>query len=86
MNDTYFYIPESKSIRLVQVNTEDSKRHVIEMPQDYFNYPLLKGTYFSGGAGLSSTTKDYASFLQMLLNNGEIHSKFMAMVYQTLND
>ena len=56
------------------------------MPQDYFNYPLLKGTYFSGGTGLSSTTKDYASFLQMLLNNGEIHSKFMAMVYQTLND
>jgi CubicO group peptidase (beta-lactamase class C family) len=75
MNDTYFYIPESKSSRLVQVNTEDSNRHVIEMPQDYFNYPLLKGTYFSGGAGLSSTTMDYAIFLQMLLNNGEYNGK-----------
>jgi CubicO group peptidase (beta-lactamase class C family) len=75
MNDTYFYIPESKSSRLVQVNTEDSNRHVIEMPQDYFNYPLLKGTYFSGGAGLNSTTKDYAVFLQMLLNNGEYNGK-----------
>jgi CubicO group peptidase (beta-lactamase class C family) len=75
MNDTYFYIPESKSLRLVQVNTEDSNRHVIEMPQDYFNYPLLEGTYFSGGAGLSSTTKDYAVFLQMLLNNGEYNGK-----------
>ena len=75
MNDTYFYIPESKSSRLVKVNTEDSNRHVIEMPQDYFNYPLLKGTYFSGGAGLSSTIKDYATFLQMLLNNGEYNGK-----------
>jgi CubicO group peptidase (beta-lactamase class C family) len=41
------------------------------MPQEMVNYPLLKGTYFAGGAGLSSTTKDYAIFLQMLLNKGE---------------
>ena len=36
---------------------------------------MLKGTYFSGGAGLSSTTKDYAIFLQMLLNNGVYNGK-----------
>jgi CubicO group peptidase (beta-lactamase class C family) len=35
------------------------------------NYPAAKGTYFSGGAGLSSTIKDYAVFLQMLLNGGQ---------------
>ena len=29
-------------------------------------------TYFSGGAGLSSTIGDYARFLQMLLNRGEL--------------
>jgi CubicO group peptidase (beta-lactamase class C family) len=28
-------------------------------------------TFFSGGAGLSSTAKDYAVFLQMYLNGGE---------------
>ena len=28
-------------------------------------------TFFSGGAGLSSTVADYAKFLQMYLNNGE---------------
>jgi len=28
-------------------------------------------TFFSGGAGLSSTAADYAKFLQMYLNNGE---------------
>jgi CubicO group peptidase (beta-lactamase class C family) len=45
------------------------------MPQEFVNYPLLKCTYFSGGAGLSSTTKDYAAFLQMLLNKGEYNGK-----------
>ena len=36
------------------------------------DYPV-KGakTFFSGGAGLSSTAKDYAVFLQMYLNGGE---------------
>ena len=28
--------------------------------------------YFSGGAGLVSTAGDYARFLQMLLNHGEL--------------
>jgi CubicO group peptidase (beta-lactamase class C family) len=35
------------------------------------SYPLAKSTYYSGGAGLSSTVYDYAVFLQMLLNGGE---------------
>ena len=29
--------------------------------------------FFSGGGGLSSTAKDYANFLQMYLNNGELN-------------
>ena len=71
MTDTWFYLPEDKQGRLVKVNTEDQYHHVVSMPQDFANYPLLKGTYFAGGAGLSSTTRDYAVFLQMLLNKGE---------------
>ena len=36
-------------------------------------YPVIGAkTYFSGGAGLSSTAHDYARFLQMLLNGGEL--------------
>ena len=31
--------------------------------------------FFSGGAGLSSTAKDYATFLQMYLNGGELNVK-----------
>jgi len=75
MADTWFYLPAEMHSRLVKVNTEDRNRRVTEMPPGYFNYPLLNGTYFSGGAGLSSTTKDYAKFLQMLLNKGEYRGK-----------
>jgi CubicO group peptidase (beta-lactamase class C family) len=75
MNDTWFYLPADKHSRLVKVNSEDRGRHVIKVRQDYFNYPLLDGTFFSGGAGLSSTVKDYATFLQMLLNKGEYNGK-----------
>jgi CubicO group peptidase (beta-lactamase class C family) len=39
------------------------------------DYPKMNGTYYSGGAGLSSTVYDYAIFLQMLLNGGEYHGK-----------
>jgi CubicO group peptidase (beta-lactamase class C family) len=75
MNDTYFYLPASKAARLVNVNTEDNSRHIAKLPQERVNYPLMAGTYFSGGAGLSSTVKDYAIFLQMLLNKGEYNGK-----------
>ena len=77
MTDTWFYLPEEKQSRLVMVNTENADRLVTSMPQSHVmvNYPVLKGTYFAGGAGLSSTTKDYAIFLQMLLNDGEYNGK-----------
>ncbi len=70
MNDTYFYLPKDKQARLVKVSTEDQNHKVIPIQLPSANYPLVEGTYFSGGAGLSSTTEDYAKFLQMLLNHG----------------
>ncbi|HPJ60755.1 MAG TPA: serine hydrolase domain-containing protein [Bacteroidales bacterium] len=72
MNDTWFYLPPDKHSRLVKVSGEDAEHHVRPLNLPYLDYPLLSdGTLFSGGAGLSSTTGDYAIFLQMLLNNGE---------------
>jgi CubicO group peptidase (beta-lactamase class C family) len=58
----------------VVLSAEDDEHHPIPWVRkpgtlDY-NYPLADGTYYSGGGGLSSTLKDYAIFLQMLLNNG----------------
>ncbi|HVW97033.1 MAG TPA: serine hydrolase domain-containing protein [Mucilaginibacter sp.] len=76
MNDTYFYLPSSKYARLVKVYTPDKTNHLIRWNDGTFpgvdvDYPKSNGTYYSGGAGLSSTIKDYAAFLQMMLNKGE---------------
>lgn len=71
MNDTYFYLPESKFNRLTALNTEDKEKKVMKVSGNYGNYAKEKGTYFAGGAGLVSTAADYAMFLQMLLNGGK---------------
>ena len=77
MNDTNFYQPEAKANRLVKVQTksEDKWVHFYDTFYDV-DYPI-KGAkrFFSGGAGLSSTAKDYATFLQMYLNKGELNGK-----------
>lgn len=75
MNDTYFYLPDSKKSRLVPVQTIKNDKWIRYTNTHYdTDYPI-KGskTFFSGGAGLSSTAKDYATFLQMYLNNGELN-------------
>ena len=73
MNDTRFYQPESKADRLVAVQQKVNGKWE-KYPVTFYDtdYPV-KGakTFFSGGAGLSSTAKDYATFLQMYLNGGE---------------
>ena len=80
MEDTYFYLPEAKADRLVALYAEDEDDGLQVAKGDESNiildnplYPIGEvQTYFSGGAGLSSTAYDYAIFLQMLLNNGEL--------------
>jgi len=77
MEDSYFYLPESKYERLVPVQTREKDRWIrFTTPYYDVDYPI-KGarTYFSGGGGLSSTAKDYASFLQMYLNLGELNGR-----------
>jgi CubicO group peptidase (beta-lactamase class C family) len=75
MKDTYFYLPADRHSRLVSLHLDkDGKVEVMKGGAfDAANpeYPKMKGTYFSGGAGLSSTVEDYAKFLQMFLNKGE---------------
>jgi len=74
MNDTHFYLPDSKTGRLVAVQYKNNKGVWEKYQEKLFDidYPI-KGakSYFAGGAGLSSTAKDYATFLQMYLNGGE---------------
>ncbi|MBW8331096.1 MAG: beta-lactamase family protein [Prolixibacteraceae bacterium] len=75
MNDTRFYLPEEKAGRLVAVQQKTDGKWT-KYPVTFYDtdYPV-KGakSFFSGGAGLSSTAKDYATFLQMYLNGGELN-------------
>jgi CubicO group peptidase (beta-lactamase class C family) len=76
MEDTYFYLPDNKADRLVPVQTFKDGNWVTYPATPYYDpdYPI-KGAmrFFSGGGGLSSTAKDYATFLQMYLNKGELN-------------
>ena len=79
MADTYFNLPATKANRLVNMYSEDStgklQKQTGEALGGHIDYPLRKKSYFSGGAGLSSTAYDYAVFLQMMLNDGIYNGK-----------
>jgi CubicO group peptidase (beta-lactamase class C family) len=76
MKDTYFFLPEEKQNRLVSLykQTETGLQlqdETIKLNGDFIrDFPKLKGTFFSGGAGLSATAYDYALFCQMMMNGG----------------
>ena len=80
MLDSHFYLPKSKTDRLATLYAEAdqegltvSRGHESNIILDNPRYPAGDGqSYFSGGAGVSSTAYDYARFVQMLLNNGEL--------------
>jgi CubicO group peptidase (beta-lactamase class C family) len=74
MKDTGFYLPAEQAGRLVPVQKPEGGKWV-RYPVTFYDpdYPI-KGakSFFSGGAGLCSTALDYATFLQMYLNGGEL--------------
>ena len=73
MKDSYFFLPGEKADRLAPVYGFDDQGNLNLMESnkdtDYLHGPRK---CFSGGAGLLSTAIDYARFLQMLLNGGEL--------------
>ena len=76
MEDTHFYLPPGKRGRLATVYSAANDR--LERAPDP-GHMVGQGAYadgprtsFSGGAGLLSTATDYARFLQMTLNGGEL--------------
>jgi len=78
MEDTYFYLPERKQNRLVEIYYKSSDTILATIDPAVFNanYPLLKNSkYFSAIGGLVSTTHDYAKFLSCLLQGGTVGSK-----------
>ena len=75
MKDTAFYLPPDKAGRLAAVAMPQNGAWV-HFPVTFYDpdYPI-KGAkaLFSGGGGLCSTARDYANFLQMHLNGGELN-------------
>jgi CubicO group peptidase (beta-lactamase class C family) len=77
MHDTRFYLSDAQAPRLVTVQTRKDNKWV-SFPVTFYDpaYPKTGAkTFFSGGAGLSSTTEDYAKFLQLYLNGGIYNGK-----------
>ena len=72
MQDTGYYVPEEKWDRLAALYAPDTgdalKRSIGPAQDSYKKKPVL----MMGGAGLVSTAMDYARFVQMLLNGGEL--------------
>ena len=82
MKDTYFEVPRSKHNRIAAVHRRgaDGRLHpvadgiVVDGPIVFdVSYPYDgQPGFLAGGAGLTATATDYARFLQMLLNGGEL--------------
>lgn len=73
MKDTHFFLPESKVSRFTPAYGADEKGE-LKMTEDPARSPYVYGPKkcYSGGAGLVSTAEDYARFLLMLQNGGEL--------------
>ena len=77
MDDTHFFLPRGKADRLTTVYSATDHSGIERAPDP--GHMVGQGAYvdgprtsFSGGAGALSTVEDYATFLQMMLNGGEL--------------
>jgi CubicO group peptidase (beta-lactamase class C family) len=75
MKDTRFFVPPAERERLATVYSSGSDGLIVRAPEG----PKGQGHYiegprksFSGGAGLTSTARDYARFLEMARNGGTL--------------
>ncbi len=73
LKDTQFYLPAEQRGRLAAVYSTGSDGKIVRAPDG----PKGQGNYvegpkksFAGGAGLLSTARDYARFLEMIRNGG----------------
>lgn len=79
MQDTHFFLPDNKLGRLATVYSSVGDGGAIERAPEP-GHMVGQGHYvegprkaYSAGAGLLSTATDYATFLQMMLNGGELN-------------
>lgn len=78
MKDTNFFLPQDQRARLAAVYATSSNGKIVRAPNGakgqghYVDGPRKS---FSGGAGLLSTARDYARFLEALRNGGVLDGK-----------
>ncbi|MEX2131952.1 MAG: serine hydrolase domain-containing protein [Pseudohongiellaceae bacterium] len=76
MHDTRFFVPTAERERLVTVYASDSEGMAVRAADGsrgqghYVDGPRRN---FAGGAGLTSTARDYGRFLEMIRNDGELN-------------
>jgi len=73
MKDTQFFLPPEQRDRLAAVYTHGSDGKIVRAqdgPRGQGNYVEGPRRSFAGGAGLLSTARDYARFLEMTRNGG----------------
>lgn len=67
MVDSGFYVPEEQHDRIAEPPIDPATGELADMPD-----VTTRPDFISGGSGMVSTAHDYARFLQMLLNGGEL--------------
>ena len=74
MNDTRFYVREQDRPRFAEVHNWNEERGTLVQRPPRTDRPTYHdpNRLESGGGGLVSSTHDYARFLQMLVNEGEL--------------
>jgi len=79
MTDTAFYLPKDERGRLTAVYARNGAAAIVRAPDEgaagqgaFVDGPRKS---FSGGAGLLSTAGDYARFLEMVLEDGQLDGK-----------
>jgi CubicO group peptidase (beta-lactamase class C family) len=73
MKDTGFSVPEAKQARLAKIYEKGKDGKLQPVAKPLFGIQPSPGPKLeSGGAGLFSTAGDYARFMQMLLNGGQL--------------
>jgi CubicO group peptidase (beta-lactamase class C family) len=77
MIDTHFFVPPDKAARLATVYASGPDGKIVRAPdgaRGQGHYVTGPRRNFSGGAGLVSTARDYARFLEMVRNGGALGS------------
>ncbi len=75
MNDTHFFLPESKLDRFVAqyAPAEGGGLTLVDAPTAESRFVKEPHVFFMGSGGLMSTAADYWRFQQMMLNGGELN-------------